>query len=361
MTPLHPSPHPAQALKPGERLGVWRLQRALAEVPSGQWWRAVHSVGSQTALALVYSHPEDAGAVLLRMAQGEGQPWKHPDIAWPVDSGLTADGRPYVIQPSLEGEPLITAISGASLRRRLEWAMQLCELLLLAGAKGLALVELDPSLLWVGPQHQLRLHALALVRSDAQAMRLGALQAQVSLAAQALQSPESTTGAPASVQDQVYTVGVLLCLLVNGRLAQGTHTAAPTVAALSHWVSLSAQARTDLDALLHQAAHNDPAARPADLSALGSLIEHWLDHSIAGPVSAPQALETTLPPPLPATPVPPTPPVPPPSRHVLESEPFNTLPAPHPNAPPVRPATRWLLSGVLLALVAVSVWLVLRG
>ena len=123
------------ALGAGERLGVWRLQQHLGQVPSGHWWRVQHAKGTQTALALVYDRAEDAGAVLLRMAQSEGQPWLHPDVAWPLDSGLTAGGRPYVVMPALEGEPLMAAPASASLRRRLEWAMQLCELLLLARAK----------------------------------------------------------------------------------------------------------------------------------------------------------------------------------------------------------------------------------
>ena len=45
----------SSASRPDERLGVWRKQRPLACVPSGQWWRVVHSLGQQPALALVYA------------------------------------------------------------------------------------------------------------------------------------------------------------------------------------------------------------------------------------------------------------------------------------------------------------------
>jgi len=264
----------------GERLGVWRLQRPLCEVPSGQWWRAQHAMSQQPALVLVYARSADAGAVLLRVAQAEGQPWTHPDIAWPLDSGLTGDGRPYVVMPMLDGEPLLQAIANTSLRRRIDWVLQLCELLLLAQARGLALVELDPSLLWVGPQQQLRLHALALVRADAQALRLGSLQGQVSEAAQPFHCPVSLQGTPGGAQAQVYSVGMLMCLLVNGRLPNDALPAATTtVQALTQWVSLTPTARAALDGLLRDSVQADPALRPADLGELGNAIEAWLEQT----------------------------------------------------------------------------------
>ncbi len=269
-------------LAQGERLGVWRLQQHLAEVPSGHWWRVKHGKGTQTALALVYDRAEDAGAVLLRMAQAEGQPWLHPDVAWPLDSGIGAGGRPYLIQPPIEGEPLARVLSQASLRRRLEWALQLCELLILAQAKGLALVELDPSLLWVGPQQQLRLHALALVRADAGAQSLGSLQGQVCTAAQPLQCPAGqleAPGQPAGALAQVYAVGKLMAWLVNGRFGQESASMLSSAQALSQWVSLPAAARRSLDALLVRAVAADLSARPADLEQLGLAIEAWLSES----------------------------------------------------------------------------------
>lgn len=263
----------------GERLGVWRLQRPLAEVPSGRWWRATHSKGGQAALVLVYLRAEDAGAVLLRMAHAEGQGWSHPDIAWPLDSGLTTDGRPYVVMPLLDGEPLLQATANASLRRRLDWVMQLCELLLLARAQGLALVELDPSLLWVGPQQQLRLFGLALVHADANALRMGSLQGQLSTAAQALHCPLALQGRPGGAQAQVYSVGMLMCSLASGRLPNEAATGSATVQALTQWVSLGSSSRAALDALLRAAVHADPAQRPADLDSLADGIEAWLEQS----------------------------------------------------------------------------------
>lgn len=337
----------------GERLGVWRLQRPLSALPSGRWWRAVHSKGGQSALVLVYQRPEDAGAVLLRMAHAEGQDWSHPDIAWPLDSGLTSDGRPYVVVPPLDGEPLLQATATASLRRRLDWVMQLCELLLLARSQGLALVELDPSLLWVGPQQQLRLIGLALVKADADALRMGSLQGQLSSAAQPLHCPAALHGKPGGAQAQVYSVGQLMCMLANGRLLGDPGSGASPVQALSQWVSLSSSARAALDALLHDAVQADPARRPADLDQLGAAIEAWLEQTGASAGTGAGALS-------PAEPRPAAPPPEPPRREAPAPAPA-LHPAPPPPAPmpttvptvPTRSALpRWVLA--LLTVVALG-------
>lgn len=351
-------------LAAGERLGVWRLQRPLSALPSGRWWRAVHSKGGQTALVLVYQRPEDAGAVLLRMAHAEGQDWSHPDIAWPLDSGLTHDGRPYVVVPPLDGEPLLQATTTASLRRRLDWVMQLCELLLLARSQGLALVELDPSLLWVGPQQQLRLIGLALVRADADALRLGSLQGQLSSAAQALHCPAALQGQPGGAQAQVYSVGQLMCMLANGRLLGEAGSGASPVQALSQWISLSSGARAALDALLHKAVQADPALRPADLDELGAAIEAWLEQTGASagtgagalsPAEAPPRATTT--PPKSESPAPSPAPLPPhPAPPAPEPE-----PEPEPEPTPSRSAApRWALALLTVAALALAAWFGLR-
>jgi hypothetical protein len=377
------------ALVAGERLGVWRLQRHETDVPSGAWWRASHSLGAQAALILVYSRSTDAGAVLLRMAQAEGEPWRHPDVAWPLDSGLTADGRPYVVMPPMEGEPLLAAMQNTSLRRRLDWALQLCELLLLARAKGLALLELDPSLLWVGPQQQLRLHALALVGTQTQALKLGTLEGQVSHSAQPLQCPVAAQGVPGSGHAQVYAVGRLMCLLVNGRLlADEAVEVSTTVQALSHWVSLSRGARAALDTLLRRAVSPEPGERPVDLDELGQAIEAWLAQTGAAAATGAAPLESPASVNAPNPVVKPAPAPEPIALMATAPSTVVTVPsrrkpaekAPKPSAPkevkpaPAKPpepaeplepisarALRWAVAAMLAAAVLATAWLAVRG
>jgi hypothetical protein len=328
------------ACQAGDKLGVWRLQRMVGQVPSGQWWRAQHTLSSVNAWVLVYSHAEDAGAVLLRVAQAEGEPWQYPDLAWPLDSGLTGDGRPYVVMPPVEGEPLMAANPKASLRRRLGWVVQLCELLLLAEQAGLSLIELDPSLLWLGPQQQLRLFGLALVRKDAAVLRLGALQGQISLAAQELRCPQAAQGSPADRGAQVFAVGSLMGLLVNGRLPQRSEGLEAPVQVLSQWLALKQDSREQLSGMLSRVRQTDPSLRPASLADLAQEIEQWLDASggLASTEAGALAARRIVEPPKPAP------------AHV---------PAAAPVAPE-RPIWPWVMAGVLVLGVALLSVLMLR-
>ncbi len=336
------------ALVAGERLGLWRLLQVLGDSPSGVWWRAQHLRSGHAAHLLAYHRAADAGAVLLRMAQSEGQPWTHPDVAWPLDSGLLPDGRPYVVMPALDGEPLTRVLPEASLRQRLQWGLQLCELLLLAQAKGLSLVELDPSLLWVGSQRQLRLHALALVRLDAGALRMGSLEGQLCVAAQALQCPASARGKPGSATGLVFSVGTLLCWLVNGRLPDGGEPTGAVLTSLSQWLTLPSAARAELDALLHQAVDVDPARRPPDLEQLALAIESWLERSGALAATAAGALTPAEPEALPITS---------PVERAAPRMPVARPPAAEPAEPDASSnerVPRWTLGLLLLILVLVA-------
>ena len=288
--------------QPGDRLGVWRLDEPFAKAPSGHWWRASHTKSGQAVLLLIYADTADAGAVLLRMAGTDGHLWTHPDIAWPLDSGMNANQQPYVVLPLLAGTPLTEGLAAASLRRRLEWVVQLCELLLLAQQQGLSLVELDPSLLWVGPQQQLRLHALALLNVNSSAMQMGSLQGQICRAAQPMQSPQAVPGAAGTPADQAYRVGKLAGWLVTGRWrpdADGSLTPSQT---LLQWLSLRTEARDALNALLVRAVADDPAERPQDLVALAEAVEAWLDD--AGGLGSGAAPLDALPAPTSASPTP---------------------------------------------------------
>ncbi|MBH9553604.1 hypothetical protein [Inhella gelatinilytica] len=271
----------------GEAVGGWTLRQSLSETLSGHWWAAAQRKTHQPGSILVYNRVDDAGAVLVQAAQAEQQGWRHPDILWPVDSGLTPDGRPYVVVAGQDGEPLLHAVKSASLRRRLEWVVQLCELLLIAETAGHALGELDPSLLWVGPQNQLRLVALALTRRPS-GKPLSDRPAQRSRAAKAFLCPEHTGPAPGGASAQVFAVGVLMALLVTGRLPYPV--AVDSSRALPQWPALKPLARAELDDLLQRAGSPEPELRPRDVADLALEIEFWLDGSEGGATTEAGAL-----------------------------------------------------------------------
>jgi len=140
-------------LQVGERLGVWRVVEGVQACASGHWYRVEHALALQQAAVLVYEQAEDAAAVLLRFADEHPglHALRHPDIALPLDSGLTADGLPYVVMQWLDGRPLLPQVMELPLRQRLELVLQLCGILGHLHAQGQLLRELDPGLLWLSP------------------------------------------------------------------------------------------------------------------------------------------------------------------------------------------------------------------
>ncbi|MFV8096498.1 hypothetical protein ACNQ25_25500, partial [Enterobacter cloacae complex sp.6730737] len=84
----------------------------------------------------------------------------HPHIAVPSDSGVTPDAHPYLIIEGEHGEPLLPQLGGLGLRQRIELLVQLCEALRSAHQQGWLLAELDPAMIWRGPDGSVRLMGL---------------------------------------------------------------------------------------------------------------------------------------------------------------------------------------------------------
>ncbi|MDT9000037.1 hypothetical protein RQP53_12245 [Paucibacter sp. APW11] len=298
-----------EPLAAGERLGVWRIVAPLQAVASGHWYRAEHALASdEQAAVLVYELPDDATTVLLRFADdhpGLAQ-LQHPDIALALDSGLTPRGQPYVVMQWLDGQPLLPAAMQLPLRKRLQLVLQLCELLQAVHEHGQVLRELDPGMLWLGPQQQMRLMAqgLAPMLPDGDAAEHG-----FSLAAQALISPELREGQHAHLASEAYAVGMLMCLLVNGRMpgmdaAIAAHIGAP-VQSLAAWVSLRSSERLSLDAMLQKATAPDMLDRHVSVQVLADDIVAWLagDTRVLPPTPEPVLQGLNPPPPPPPLPV----------------------------------------------------------
>lgn len=270
-----PPPAAQPLLGAGEALGVWRVSAALHASESGQWYNARHALALDRASAvLVLPRSERAAGVMLRFADQAGELGRldHAAIAVPTDSGITAAGQPYLTLDWIEGEPLLQACEALQLRERLQLLVQLCEALRYAHQQGWLLAELDPAMLWVGPGQQLTLMGLGLLRMPDPAdpfergTGFGALPGY--------QAPERAGGEPPSLASEVYGLGVLLSLLVGGRLPD--EVGAEQIVAAQAWPGLSVVEALSLDALLHKAAAPLAAQRHVSAEALADDLRAWL-------------------------------------------------------------------------------------
>ena len=279
---LFPAPAPAEAaalpqalqLRAGEPLGVWRVVTALPACESGRWYAVEHSLAAtQKALVLVYQRAEEGMPLLLRMAEQAGMAAGLGGglLVNALDSGVTADGLPYIVFPPQEGQPLLAASAELPLRQRLQLAVQLCEGLQTLRPDGLVLRELDPGLLWLATGQQLRLMNLGLADLADEPSPMGPRWVS---AAQAFVSPELQESSAPSLASESYAAGMLACWLANGRpLRRHDEQLLQSSAAVS---GLNAAERLGLEALLRKAIAPLPTQRHHSVRELGEDLRAWL-------------------------------------------------------------------------------------
>ncbi|MET0520322.1 MAG: hypothetical protein ABW005_15990 [Burkholderiaceae bacterium] len=272
-----PPPAAVPLLGAGEALGVWRVVEPLHASDAGQWYSARHALAADRGAALlVLQRSERAADAMLRFADQAGDLGRldHAAIRVPSDSGVTAGGQPYLILDWADGDPLLRACAALPLRVRLQLLVQLCELLRYVHQQGWLLGEIDPAMLWLGPDQHLTLMGVGLQRMPDPADPFERGTAPGALPG--YKSPELQAGAPPSLSSEAFGVGALLLMLVDGRLPADLGEDFDAAALAGAWPELGAAERLSLDALLHKAAAPLPARRHASAEALADDLRAWL-------------------------------------------------------------------------------------
>ncbi|MEJ6005085.1 hypothetical protein WG899_05970 [Paucibacter sp. AS339] len=275
-----PPPASQALLREGAALGVWRLCAALhgrEATQHGQWYSARHALAAdQHCNVLVLPRSERAAGIMLRFGDlaGELGHLNHPVIKVPTDSGVTNDGQPYMIFAAAEGQPIVRACTSLPLRERLQLIVSLCDALRYAHQQGWLLAELDPAMLWVSPDRKLSLMGMGLLPMPDPADPFERGQSLGS--APGLASPETLAGDPPSLVSEVYGVGALMCLLVDGRLPSQFGADPEAASPASSWPGLSAVERFSLDALCAKAVAPRASRRHAGVEALAEDLRAWL-------------------------------------------------------------------------------------
>lgn len=275
-----PPPAAAAPLDEGQALGVWRLEKPLPDgeqAHAGQWYAAHHSMATeQKAAVLVLDRSDQGAGVMLRYADQAGDlaRLQHPRIAVPSDSGVTPDAHPYLIIEGEHGEPLLPQLHGLSLRERIELLVQLCEALRSAHQQGWLLSELDPAMIWLGPDDGVRLMGLGLARipdpTDPfdRGISLGASPAFI--------APERRHGEPPSLASEVYSLGAFARMLVCGWEETPRGLAPLRGSAGKAWPSLGDDQLARLDNVLRSAQAESAELRTRGAEELADELRDWL-------------------------------------------------------------------------------------
>jgi serine/threonine protein kinase len=292
-----PPPAAAAPLDEGQALGVWRLEKPLPDgeqAHAGQWYSAHHALATeQKAAVLVLDRSDQGAGVMLRYADQAGDLAKLQDrhIAVPSDSGVTPDAHPYLIVEGEHGAPLLPQLHQLGLSERVELLVQLCEALRSAHQQGWLLAEIDPAMIWLGPEGGVRLMGLGLAKipdpTDPfdRGLSLGASPAFV--------APERRNGEPPSLASEVFGLGALARVLICGWEDTPKGLAPLRGSAGDQWPRMKEAQQIKLDAVLRSAMADSPELRMRGAESLADELREWLGLSpsrSAGSLTAPAEL-----------------------------------------------------------------------
>ncbi len=215
----------------GTQVGAYSISSLIGRGGMGEVWLAGRTDGrfeGQVAIKFLDSHAVSPanldrfrreGRLLARVA--------HPNIARLLDAGATADGRPYLVLEYVEGKPIDVFCDDHSLDIEARMRLLLKVLAALAHAHSNLIVHRDikPSNILVtasGEPKLLDFGIAKLLHVEATGEGESALtRIEESALTPDFAAPEQILGEPVSTATDVYQVGVLMFVLLAGRLPLG--------------------------------------------------------------------------------------------------------------------------------------------
>jgi len=289
----------------GQQIGAYTIDSLLGRGGMGEVWLAHRSDGRfEGRFAIKFLDSYATSPLALDRFRREGRMLarlSHPHIARLIDAGVTSAGRPYLVLEYIDGERIDGYCDSHSLRVEARVRLLLDVLSALAHAHSNLVVHRDikPSNVLVtreGVAKLLDFGVGKLLHAEADSDEGSApTRLEDSALTPEYAAPEQFLGEPASTATDVYQLGVLMFVLLSGRLpiaTQGTTRAERVKAALDTEPSrLSSTAaresraalRGDLDAIVSKALRKQPQERYATAAAMADDLKRYLGNE---PVSA---------------------------------------------------------------------------
>jgi eukaryotic-like serine/threonine-protein kinase len=230
----------------GTRLGPYEILGQIGAGGMGEVYRAKDSRLAREVAIKVLPASLSNDADRLRRFEQEAKAaglLNHPNITAVYDIG-SHDGAPYVVSELLEGETLRAALAGGklSLRRAIDYALQMAHGLAAAHEKGIVHRDLKPENLFVTKDGRLKILDFGLAKlthaeeSKGQQTALPTATAGtepgVVMGTLGYMAPEQVRGRPADVRSDIFSFGAILYEMLSGRRAFQGDSAADTMSAI---------------------------------------------------------------------------------------------------------------------------------
>jgi tetratricopeptide (TPR) repeat protein/tRNA A-37 threonylcarbamoyl transferase component Bud32 len=288
----------------GQQLGAYTIDSLLGRGGMGEVWLASRSDGRfEGKFAIKFLDSFATSVIALDRFRREGRllaRLTHANIARLIDAGVTTEGRPYLVLEYIAGEPIDRYCESQSLSVEARVRLMLQVLAAVAHAHSNLVVHRDikPSNVLISADGSVKLldfGVAKLLSTEASETAAHLTRIEDSAFTPEYAAPEQILGEPVSTSTDVYQLGVLLFVLLAGRLPLLTagakrterikaalETEAPRLSDVAP-PPVQKQLRGDLDAIVAKAMRKKPEERYATAAALAADLRRYLDHD---PVTA---------------------------------------------------------------------------
>jgi serine/threonine protein kinase len=233
------------AIDQGSRLGPYEVRGPIGSGGMGEVYRARDPRLGRDVAIKVLATTAAVGPDQLRRFEDEARAaaaLNHPNILSVLDVG-SHDGSPYVVFELLAGETLADRLRSGPVppRKGVEYAVQVCEGLAAAHARGIVHRDLKPSNLFVSRDGHVKILDFGLAKltpildgGEAASTIATRTDTQPGLLVGTLAyiSPEQLRGEPADPRSDLFALGATIYEMLAGRPAFLRATAAETISAI---------------------------------------------------------------------------------------------------------------------------------
>src|SRR5262249_42378407 len=243
---LRPELVPAMSLSPGVRLGPYEIVSPLGAGGMGAVYRSRDArLGRHVAIKVLPVGSLSDQEALLRFDQEvrAAGALNHPNVLAVFDAGVEGD-LPYVVSELLEGETLRKRMASGllTIRKALDFAVQIARGLAAAHEKGIVHRDLKPENLFVTRDGQVKILDFGLAKRVAIGDGLGSAGSRstdrvltgpgIVLGTLGYMSPEQIQGRPTDARSDIFAFGLVLYEMLSGHRAFRRDNPAETMAAI---------------------------------------------------------------------------------------------------------------------------------